>query len=99
MELSGRPLSLADVAGVAINEQTVEIAPSVHPKVKASRRVVETIVERGDVVYGVNTGFGKLSDVRVSPDELLDLQANLVRSHCCGVGSALSIPETRAMML
>jgi len=99
MELSGQPLSLSEIAGVAVNEQTVEIAASVHPRVTASRRVVETIVERGDVVYGVNTGFGKLSDMRVSPDELLDLQANLVRSHCCGVGSPLSVPETRAMML
>lgn len=99
MELSGRPLSLAQIAAVAIGEETVEITSSVHGRVHASRQVVDHIVERGDVVYGVNTGFGKLSDVRVVPAELLDLQLNLVRSHACGIGSPLSIPEVRAMML
>jgi histidine ammonia-lyase len=99
MELSGRPLSLSQIAGVAVSEETVKLSPSVYPRVNSSRRVVESIVERGDVVYGVNTGFGKLSDVRVSPDELLDLQINLVRSHCCGVGSPMSAAEARAMML
>ena len=90
MELSGRPLSLPQIAAVAIGEETVEIASSVHGRVRASRNVVESIVERGDVVYGVNTGFGKLSDVRVAPEELLDLQLNLVRSHSCGIGAPLS---------
>jgi Histidine ammonia-lyase len=51
------------------------------------------------VVYGVNTGFGKLSDVRVPQDELRQLQLNLVRSHACGIGQPLSEPEVRAMML
>jgi histidine ammonia-lyase len=99
MELNGRPLSLAQIAAVAIGEETVEIAPSVDGRVRASRNVVDSIVERGDVVYGVNTGFGKLSDVRVPPAELLDLQLNLVRSHACGIGSPLAEPEVRAMML
>ncbi len=99
MELSGRPLSLAQIAAVAIGEETVEIASSVHGRVHASRQVVDHIVERGDVVYGVNTGFGKLSDVRVVPAELLDLQLNLVRSHACGIGSPLSVAEVRAIML
>ncbi len=99
MELSGRPLSLAEIAAVAIGEETVEMAASVHGRVRASRNVVDSIVERGDIVYGVNTGFGKLSDVRVAPEELLDLQLNLVRSHACGIGSPLSEAEVRAMML
>jgi histidine ammonia-lyase len=51
------------------------------------------------VVYGVNTGFGKLSDVRVPKNELRQLQLNLVRSHACGIGEPLSEPEVRAMML
>jgi histidine ammonia-lyase len=99
MELSGRPLSLAQIAAVAIDREKVEIAPSIHGRVLASRKVVDDIVSRGGVVYGVNTGFGKLSDVRVAADELLDLQLNLVRSHACGIGSPLSEPEVRAMIL
>ena len=51
------------------------------------------------MVYGINTGFGKLSDVRVAQDELRQLQLNLVRSHACGIGNPLSEPEVRAMML
>jgi histidine ammonia-lyase len=99
MELNGRPLSLPEIAAVAVGEEIVEIAPSVHGRVRASRNVIDSIVERGDIVYGVNTGFGKLSDVRVAPEELLDLQLNLVRSHSCGIGSPLSEAEVRAMML
>ncbi len=99
MELSGRELSLAQIASVAVNEETVSVGSAVPARVEASRRVVNAIVERGDVVYGVNTGFGKLSDVRVGADDLLELQANLVRSHCCGVGQPLSEAEVRAMML
>jgi len=64
-----------------------------------SREVVEAIVEDGKTVYGINTGFGKLADVHVPPDELQDLQLNLVRSHACGVGEPLGAPETRALML
>src|ERR1700740_3488787 len=99
MELNGRELSLAQICAVALHEETVTIDSAVPPRVESSRRVVNAIVERGDVVYGVNTGFGKLSDVRVAPDELLELQANLVRSHCCGLGQPLAEAEVRAMML
>src|SRR3954462_7134434 len=99
MQMSGRPLSQAQVAAVAIGEETVELDHSVHPRVHGSHQVVADIVRRGDIVYGVNTGFGKLSDVRVAPEELLDLQLNLVRSHSCGIGPALAEAEVRAMML
>lgn len=99
MQMNGRPLSLAQVAAVAIGEETVELDPTVHPRIHGSHQVVADIVRRGDIVYGVNTGFGKLSDVRVAPDELLDLQLNLVRSHACGIGPPLSEAEVRAMML
>jgi histidine ammonia-lyase len=66
---------------------------------ETSRAVVERIVAESRVVYGVNTGFGKLSDVTVPADELRELQVNLVRSHACGLGVPLSAEETRAMML
>jgi histidine ammonia-lyase len=61
--------------------------------------VVEGVVERGDVVYGVTTGFGKLSEVAIPPDRLAELQVNLVRSHAAGVGTLLAEREVRAMML
>jgi len=99
MELSGRPLSLEKIAAVAHGGESVQIAASVRSRVLASRKVVDDIVAREAVVYGVNTGFGKLADVRIPREELGTLQLNLVRSHACGIGSPLSEPETRAMML
>src|SRR4029450_9532408 len=53
----------------------------------------------GPAAYGVNTGFGHLSDVHIAPERLADLQLNLVRSHACGVGAPFAADETRAMML
>ncbi|MGE5212581.1 MAG: histidine ammonia-lyase [Nitrospirota bacterium] len=90
---------MSQVADVAIGGEQVTISSSVRPRVSASRKLIEQIVARDAVVYGVNTGFGKLSDVRVPANELRQLQLNLVRSHACGIGAPLSEPEVRAMML
>src|SRR2546421_1780030 len=99
MELNGQTLTLAEIATVAFGEAPVKVSSSARPRVSASRRVVESIVARDDIVYGVSTGFGKLSDVRIPHDALAELQLNLVRSHACGIGNPLSEPEARAMML
>src|SRR2546423_7589934 len=99
MELSGRPLSLDDIAAVAYGRESVQMAASARPRIVASRKVVDDIIARDAVIYGVNTGFGKLADVRISREEIDALQLNLVRSHACGIGQPLSEPEVRAMML
>jgi histidine ammonia-lyase len=99
MELSGKPLSLEQIADVAYGREPVQIAASVRPRILASRKVVDDIVTREAGVYGVNTGFGKLADVRIPRDEIGALQLNLIRSHACGIGPPLSEPEVRAMML
>jgi len=99
MEINGTALSLDQIASVSLSCERVEISPLVYPRIAASRKLIEQIVARDAVVYGVNTGFGKLSDVRVPQDELRQLQLNLVRSHACGIGLPFSEPEVRAMML
>src|SRR5215471_4894149 len=99
MELSGKPLSLEEIAAVAFGNEAATIAASAHSRISASRKVVDDIVARDAVVYGVNTGFGKLADVRIPRNELRALQLNLVRSHACGIGNPLSEPEVRAMIL
>jgi histidine ammonia-lyase len=99
MELNGQALTLSDIAGVALDGEEVKISDLARPHILASRKVVEEIIARDAVVYGVTTGFGKLSDVRIPRDALSDLQLNLVRSHACGIGQPLSEPEVRAMML
>src|SRR5437016_6927301 len=99
MQLNGQQISLREIFVIATGNEAVEISPSARPCIAASRKVIGEIVARDAVVYGVNTGFGKLSDVRVPQGELRQLQLNLVRSHACGIGRPLSEPEVRAMML
>ena len=99
MELKGESISLSQLAAVAVGGEAVQISPVAQPRILASRKVVEEIIARDAVVYGVTTGFGKLSDVRIPRDALNQLQLNLVRSHACGIGQPLSEPEVRAMML
>src|SRR4029077_13691945 len=99
MKLNGSPLSLEEIAAVAHGHELVQIAASVRPRILASRKVVDDIVTREAGVYGVNTGFGKLADLRIPRDGIGALQLNLIRSHACGIGPPLSEPEVRAMML
>src|SRR5213594_467341 len=99
MELNGEQISLVQLAAVASGGEAVHITDLARPRILASRKLIEQIIERDAVVYGVNTGFGKLADVRIGRHELRQLQLNLVRSHACGIGNLLSEPEVRAMML
>jgi len=99
IELNGQTLSLEQIAEVARGRERVTLAAAARVSIAASRALVERIVEEGRVVYGVNTGFGKLSDYSIPRAELQELQLNLVRSHACGVGTPLPAEETRAMML
>src|SRR6185369_5596729 len=99
LELDGQRLSLAQIAAVAANKESISLSNAARERVAQSREVVERIVVEGRPVYGVNTGFGRLSDVRIERHELRELQLNLVRSHACGLGDPLSIAEARAKVL
>ncbi|MEY2486149.1 MAG: histidine ammonia-lyase [Verrucomicrobiota bacterium] len=99
MELQGQPLPLTQIAAVALGDEPVHVSSAAHPRILASRKVVDEMITRDVVAYGITTGFGKLADVRVPADGLRKLQLNLVRSHACGIGSPLSEPEVRAMLL
>jgi histidine ammonia-lyase len=99
LTLDGQPLSLAEIEAVALDRCRVDIAPAARERVAASRVLIERIVAAGQTVYGVNTGFGKLADVRISNENLAQLQTNLVRSHAGGVGQPMSEAESRAMLL
>jgi len=97
--LSGQNLNLDEIHNVARGGRQVGLAPSALARVDASRQIVEKILEKEVAVYGVNTGFGKLSDVRIPGNHLSELQVNLLRSHACGLGRPLSEAEVRAMLL
>jgi histidine ammonia-lyase len=97
--LSGQRLTIQQIVAVACENEQVALSNEARARVEDARRVVEKIVAEGRTVYGVNTGFGKLSDVRIEASELRDLQLNLVRSHSCGLGKPLTKEEARAMLL
>jgi histidine ammonia-lyase len=97
--LDGQPLTLAAIEAVSLAACPVAVAPSALSRMIESRDLIERILAAGETVYGVNTGFGKLSDVRIPPEKLAQLQFNLVRSHAGGVGQPLSEGESRAMLL
>ncbi len=105
IQLDGNSLTFEDVYAVAGEPKSpfvawqVILAPAARERMLASRAVVEHVVQSGSTAYGVNTGFGELAEVRISRDQIQQLQLNLVRSHCCGVGVPLSESETRVMML
>ena len=98
MEISGLQISLAQLNAVATGNERIELTDESRDRIRKSRAVVEKILEQGEVIYGISTGFGKLSDVKIEPEALRQLQLNLVRSHSCGIGQPLSIPEVRAMI-
>ena len=97
--LTGRDLTFAQLEEVALGGGKVSLSLTAAERMKASRAVVDRLLESGKTAYGINTGFGKLASVRISPEQVRQLQVNLVRSHACGVGEPLSTAETRAMML
>jgi histidine ammonia-lyase len=99
VSIDGSHLSFADVYQVSKEDEPVEIAPAAIAAMQRSRAVVERLAAGDAPVYAVNTGVGLLADVRVPPEELEQLQRNVVRSHACGVGQPLAREEVRAMML
>ena len=99
LHIDGNQLTLADLREVVFERRPVLLAPDAREKVLGSRAVVEELVRGNRVAYAVTTGVGKLSDVRIAPDQIRELQINLLRSHAVGVGSPLSEPVTRAMIL
>src|SRR6478736_3710953 len=98
----GEPLTLEVVAEVARSGRAVELGPAARERIRRARAVVDAIVRGGTqapAVYGVNTGFGFLADVRISPAQVQQLQLNLLRSHAAGVGTPLPTDVVRAMLL
>jgi histidine ammonia-lyase len=100
LQIDGESLTLEAVQHVALNQSIqVSIDPSAYPKMQTSRQVVENVLAIGRTVYGINTGFGALSNITIAGDQVDQLQVNLVRSHAAGTGDLLDIPTVRAMML
>jgi histidine ammonia-lyase len=97
--LDGDSLTLEQLEAAACRGEPVGIASEAIEKMIRSRAVVERLAAGDEAVYGINTGVGKLADVRIPAGDLEALQCNLVRSHACGTGEPLGAEEARAMML
>ncbi len=97
--IDGETLTIENVHEVALDRRRVALHPDAAVRMSRSRAVIETIVREDRAVYGISTGFGKLSDVHIGPDQITPLQRNLVRSHASGVGDPFSEPEVRALMV
>jgi histidine ammonia-lyase len=96
LELSGDNLTLADADRI-LHGQVAElrIAPAARRRIEQARRCLHDLLERGETLYGVNTGFGKLASQRIEAHEVLALQENLLRSHAVGMGPLLSLEVSR----
>src|ERR671910_1808115 len=98
--LDGESLTIEDVVRVARDPGgRVSLQPAARRALLQSRRRVEQAIQSNQTIYGINTGFGKLANVRIPPHQLDQLQTNLIRSHASGVGNPLPVPVVRAVML
>lgn len=97
--IDGCSLTIEDVVAVAEGTESVRIEPVALERMEASRKSVDAAMSGTNAVYALNTGVGLLASVRLDRDEIRAMQVNLVRSHCCGVGSPLPTSTVRGMML
>ncbi len=97
--IDGHSLTLKEIEDVALHFQCVSIADQAWGKMEESNHYIETILKQEKIVYGINTGFGKLATTAIPMDKLIELQENLIRSHAVSVGKPLSEDIVRAMML
>jgi histidine ammonia-lyase len=100
--LNGQALTIDQVHHIAFSKTKkikVELCSKALVRMKEARAYVHNIVDKGEPVYGINTGFGALSNVHVKKEELATLQINLIRSHCTGTGKPFNRELTRAIMI
>ena len=95
--LDGNSLSIPDLVSLSDFSKKVQLGSEVGGRVDLARNYIEARVEQGDVIYGINTGFGKLANTKITFDKLKELQENLILSHSAGVGPPLSLIHTRLM--
>lgn len=100
MQIQGHSLTIEQLINTITKSTTkVELSAAAREKMSQSRSYIEHRLNQGEVMYGVNTGFGAFSSVRISDSEIESLQRNLIRSHSVGVGEPFTKEQTKAMML
>jgi histidine ammonia-lyase len=99
LAIDNQLITLAELRKAWLNPVTVSLGNAAKQRIAEANELIDDVVAGGEQVYGVNTGFGQLAQVRISNDELAHLQENLVRSHAVGVGDDLSDDVVRLVML
>lgn len=99
MVLDGNTLSPAEVIAIANGSAQLELSQDSWDRIINSRKIVDDIVASGEVVYGINTGFGSLVNTTIDSEKLQELQINLIRSHATGLGERMDKISVRTMMI
>jgi len=99
ISISDKALTLVDLRVVWEGPVQLTVEESAYARIRKSQATVDSVLSSGQQVYGINTGFGLLASVRISDDELVHLQENLVRSHAAGVGAALPDAVVRLILV
>ena len=99
VSLDGNTISPSEVMAIVSGKARVELAEDAWSRIIQSRKVIDNILSSEEVVYGINTGFGSLVDTIIPPDQLQQLQVNLIRSHATGLGEKMERDAVRAMMV
>ncbi|EPD50588.1 histidine ammonia-lyase [Paenisporosarcina sp. HGH0030] len=97
--LTGEKLNLEEMRSILFQNETINLDSNALTRVQKSREAVERIVREGKTVYGINTGFGKFSDVSIDEEDVHALQLHLIRSHACGIGEPFEERVSRAMVV
>lgn len=99
IEIDGEHLTFEQFRQICLNKEKVFLSDKAREKIRKCRKVLEEIIENGEVVYGINTGFGSLANIKISNENLQQLQLNLIRSHAGAVGDPLPEEMVRGIIL
>ncbi|MGQ9618866.1 MAG: histidine ammonia-lyase [Candidatus Aminicenantia bacterium] len=99
VEIDGEHLTFDDFERVCKGKERVSLSLEARERIRRCRKVLEELIKEGRVIYGINTGFGALANVKIDYSELKKLQLNLIRSHSGGVGEPLSEEIARGIIL
>ncbi len=99
MQVVPGQLTLDQLYAFSLHPCRVELDGACRERVEQAAEIVRVVASKEEAVYGVNTGFGKLANTRIPPDQASVLQRNLLHSHCCGIGPDLPLPIVRLIML
>jgi len=99
VKIDGHNLTIEEAVSIAAGENSASLSDKARVRMELSRKGVEKIIASDDIVYGINTGFGAMSSVKIDSEDLQQLQTNLIRSHACGVGEFMEPHHVLLMMV